>query len=258
MANTRKRIGALILAIVMAFSVIIPTVAVEIASDSHPFTDVREGAWYHGYVLFVSNANLKNGTGATTFSPHLATSRAMVATVLYRMAGSPGTEGITNPFDDVALGTWYTDAVIWAADNGIVNGVGSGRFAPHLDITRQDLAAMMARYAAFEGFELSAQRTYTGFADSGDIAVHAYTAVQALFEAGVINGHPDNRFAPLANALRAEFAAMLTRFVTNAGFSAFLNGESSQDGAVEGSPEQRDDASAGWQAGNQNGGPGGG
>ena len=116
-----------------------------------------------------------------------------------------------NLFDDVASGTWYTDAVKWAAANGIVSGIGGGRYDPNAPITRQDLAVILARYADFMGIALPGARSYTVFTDDADIANYAKEAIERFFEANIIDGYPDGSFRPQGETTRAEFAAMLMR-----------------------------------------------
>jgi len=147
------------------------------------------------------------------FSPGLALSRAMVVTILYRLEGEPDVSDLDNPFDDVAAGLWYTDAVKWAADAGIVQGYGGGRFGPTDNITRQDLAVILMRYADHNDLEPTAIRDYEGFNDDDAIAAYAKDAVTLCFEIGVINGRDGNVFDPRGNATRAEAAAMLQRFI---------------------------------------------
>lgn len=179
----------------------------------NPFTDVIEGAWYYDDVRYVYENGLMTGTSADKFSPESALTRGMIVTILYRHAGEPDVSGLTNPFGDVAEGQWYTNAVKWAADNGIVDGYGNGRFGPDDNITRQDLAVILVRCADFAGIGLSVARAYPGFSDDADMAGYAKGAVERLFKAGVINGKTGNLFDPQGQAARAETAAMLHRML---------------------------------------------
>jgi hypothetical protein len=145
------------------------------------------------------------------FSPHVTTARGMVVTVLYRMAGSPSVSNLTNPFSDVPAGAWYTDAVIWAASNGIVAGYGNGKFGSNNIITREQLATMLNNYAIKMELKLPEPGAYTGFNDDEDIANYAKEAIERFFKAGIIAGKPGNIFDPQGKATRAEFAAMLHR-----------------------------------------------
>ncbi|MCL2092471.1 MAG: S-layer homology domain-containing protein, partial [Micrococcales bacterium] len=139
--------------------------------------------------------------------------RAMIVTTLYRIENSPATTGLPNPFNDVAEGAWYADAIIWAAAEGIVIGYGDGRFGPDDPATLEQLATIIDRYASFTGAALPEQREYTGFNDDADIAEYAKAAVVRLYQAAIIEGKPGNILAPRGNATRAEFAAMLRRYM---------------------------------------------
>jgi len=158
-----------------------------------------------------------NGTGAVTLGPDMSTTRGMIVTILYRAAGSPDVSGLSNPFSDVAGGQYYRDAVIWAAANGIVAGIGNGKYDPDANITRQDLAVILYRYAQWAGIELPVTQDYTGFTDDAHVANYAKDAIEAFFKAGIINGYPDGSFQPNGTATRAEVAAMIHRFfeITN-------------------------------------------
>lgn len=123
------------------------------------FTDVDRNAWYHEYLDYVVTNGLMNGTSASTFAPNATTTRAMVVSILYRLAGSPAVSG-ANPFADVAAGSWCENAVIWGYENGIVKGFDESTFAPDATITRQQMAAFLYRYAAFCGKDVSARRTW--------------------------------------------------------------------------------------------------
>jgi len=177
-----------------------------------PFIDVNNTDWFFNYVMFVCDRGLMVGTSPSTFSPNASLTRAMIVTLLWREAGSPNVSA-PNPFSDVTSGTWYSDAVAWAAVNGIVFGLGDGTFAPHANITRQDLAVIIARYANLRGLQISAVQTQANFADSNLIAGYATEAVAELSAAGVIGGRPGNVFDPLGTATRAEVAAMIYRFL---------------------------------------------
>jgi hypothetical protein len=136
---------------------------------------------------------LMNGTSTDQmlFSPNIPLSRAMIATILYRQEGEPGVSDLTNPFSDVPEEAWYTNAVIWMAENDIVKGYPGGRFAPSDNIERQDLAVMLIRYADFKEIDLPANNQYQSFKDEASIAEYAIDAVRRCFEAGIINGKND-------------------------------------------------------------------
>jgi hypothetical protein len=182
----------------------------------NPFDDVFETDWFYDDVAWAYVEGLMKGTSETKFSPRIPLTRAMIVTILYRQEGEPSAAGLPNPFSDVMAGTWYTDAVKWAADKGIVLGYPDWTFKPTGDVTRQELAVILHRYAGFKGIELPGTVAYAPFADDGDIAVYAKDAIEALYKAGVINGKPGNKFDPIGKATRAETAAMLHRFLGGA------------------------------------------
>jgi hypothetical protein len=182
---------------------------------ANPFVDVNAGNWFIDDVIYVYSNGLMSGTSTNPmmFSPNVPLTRSMIVAILYRHAGSPNVSALANPFGDVPAGTWYTDAVKWAADNGIVSGIGNGRFGPDNNITRQDLTVILARYADFANINLTPMRDYTGFNDEANISAYAKNAVERFFRAGFISGKPNNMFDPRGNATRAEVAAMLHRFL---------------------------------------------
>jgi hypothetical protein len=136
----------------------------------------------------------------------------MLATVLHRLAGSPAIRA-NETFGDVTDGSWYAGAVAWAKENGVVNGVGDNMFAPNSEVTRQDLAVIIANYAGFANKQLPAARQYQAFADEADIAEYAKSAVRTLYSSGITAGKPNHLFDPKAGATRAEVAAILRRFI---------------------------------------------
>ena len=183
-------------------------------SDANPFNDVNAGQWFFNDVMFVNNQGLMGATSVSPplFSPNMSLNRAMIVTILHRREGTPAASGV-NPFTDVPSGQWFTEAVLWAAENDIVTGY-AGRFNPLANITRQDLAVILMRYADFMGISLPSVNSYQGFNDSHRISGYARDAVMRCFEAGIIAGRSGNMFAPLENSSRAEAAAMLHRFFT--------------------------------------------
>jgi hypothetical protein len=177
------------------------------------FTDIT-GHWAYEAIGFVVERGLFNGTSDTTFSPNLAMNRGMFVTVLGRMAGAdPEGAGYVNAaFSDTAVGAYYTPYAAWAAENGIVQGVGEGLFAPTREITRQEMATMLCNYADFAKITLASETQVT-FADDEEIASYAKPSVYALAYAGLLNGRGDGSYAPSEPATRAEVATMLMRFV---------------------------------------------
>ena len=180
---------------------------------NNPFTDVKEGDWFYSDVEFVHKNSLFNGTSDTTFSPKMSMTRGMVVTVLGRLAGVDIDDYSGESFDDVDTAQYYAPYVKWAAEMGIVNGVGDNKFAPDTNISRQDLVVIINNYAEKMNMTMKQALQNVVFVDLDDIASYAIDAVGNMVHAGVINGNPDGTFAPKANATRAEVAAMLHRFV---------------------------------------------
>ncbi|MDR1156725.1 MAG: S-layer homology domain-containing protein [Oscillospiraceae bacterium] len=182
-------------------------------AQAFPFTDVSEDDWFYGDVYAVWENSLMNGTSATLFSPSRTLTRGMVVTVLYRTEGAPDISELDNPFPDVSAGQYYTEAVIWAADHEIVLGYTGGQFGPDDDITREQMAAILYRYERYA--QKVPPDTLEGrvFADESSIGDYAKEAVAKLVTQGIIAGKPNNRFDPRGNATRAEFAAVLHRFM---------------------------------------------
>ena len=175
------------------------------------FTDVNVNDWFYSSVEHAVENDLFKGIAATEFGPNLPMTRAMLVTVLWRMAGSPAASG--DRFADVAGGLWYSDAVAWAADNGVVSGTGGGMFAPDAEIARQDMATILMRYINFIEYEYVTTMEYRFFADEDDIADYAKGAIQDLNKLGIINGKGNDVIDPRGTATRAEVAAMLHRLL---------------------------------------------
>ncbi|MDR1570949.1 MAG: S-layer homology domain-containing protein [Clostridiales Family XIII bacterium] len=182
------------------------------AAWSNPFGDVGEGDWFFGDVEYVSAKGLFQGTGETRFSPDLPMTRGMLVTVLGRLHGVDAEAYADSGFGDVAQGRYYAAYIAWARESGIVAGVSDSVFAPDAGITRQELAAITARYAEFSGRSFPVTLQYSAFTDDADISAYARPAVQALFSGGIIGGRPDGAFDPRGGATRAEVAAVLHRF----------------------------------------------
>ena len=178
-----------------------------------PFADVAENAWYTDAVRYVYEHDLMDGIGSTTFAPDATTSRAMIATILWRMAGSPAVNGSIG-FSDVADGQWYSEAIRWAASEGIVDGYGNGSFGPNDPITREQFAAMLWRYAASAGYDVSIGESTNilSYADATDVSEYAIPAMQWACGSGVITGISEATLVPLGEATRAQAATMLMRF----------------------------------------------
>ena len=170
------------------------------------FQDVGQNDWFADAVKYVSENKLMNGTSITAFSPNGNMSRAMLATVLYRMSGE--TAEADSSFGDVSSSAYYAAAVSWASNEGIVNGTGADAFSPNASITREQLAAMLYRYAG----EPSVSADLSAYTDTVDISPYASKAVEWCVAKGILSGKSATRLAPQDTATRAECAAMLQRF----------------------------------------------
>ena len=168
------------------------------------------GSWYYDAVQYVYSAGLMSGTGSYVFSPDGATTRGMIVTIFYRLEGSPACGSAS--FSDVSSGKYYAQDVAWAAENGIVSGYSASRFGPENAITREQLAAILYRYAAYKGYDVSDLASLTGYADNDLVAAYAKTSFAWAVQAGIISGTGANRLSPSAGATRAQVAAMLMRF----------------------------------------------
>ncbi len=181
-------------------------------SPAMPFADVKEDDWFFGDVQFAWDNQLLNGMTATEFGPKVALTRGMLVTVLYRMEGTPSVAGKTNSFTDVPAGRYFTDAVIWAAENQIVEGYPGNIFRPEAEITREQVATIIYRYQNAKDNEASDAVTKV-FDDQDSISDYAKEAVSSLAAQGIINGRPGNLFEPQGYATRAEIAAILHRLL---------------------------------------------
>ena len=178
-----------------------------------PFTDVASGEWYYEAVQYVYNNELMNGMSATTFEPNSTTTRGMIVTMLYRLENEP--TAASAGFTDVAAGQWYTDAVNWAAANNIVNGYGDSQFGPTDTITREQMAAILYRYAQYKGYDVTASADLSAYTDAANISSYAVSAMQWAVGEGLINGITDTTLVPGGSATRAQVAAILMRFCEN-------------------------------------------
>ena len=181
-------------------------------TDVNPFTDISEKDWFYGDVMFVYENGLMLGTSKTLFSPHGTVMRGMMATILWRMEGSPVPKG-KNSFTDVEAGKWYADAITWTAENGIFAGYGKDKFGPDDPITREQLAAIFYRYADYKGYDLTVKGDLDKFKDADKITDYAKTAMQWAVGSGLVKGKSGNLLDPQGTATRAEIAAMLHRFI---------------------------------------------
>lgn len=177
-----------------------------------PFTDVSWDHWAYSAVKRVYTRSLMVGVSDTSFAPDQALSRAMLASVLYRLAGEPAVTA-ENPFTDVPADRWYTDAVIWAAENGIVVGCGDGTFRPNAPATRAQTAVMLYAYASFAGRNTSQRADLSAFADAADVPSWALAEMQWANAAQLILGRDGKLLAPNAETTRAEIASILSTFI---------------------------------------------
>ena len=181
-------------------------------ATSIAFTDVKENDWFYANVQYVAENNLMNGVAENKFAPNDTLTRAMLVTVLYRNAGEPA-GNMSIPFADVDMSAWYANAVVWAKQNGIVNGVTENEFAPDNKITREQIAAIMFRYAQYKGMEAVMLEENLHFADANEISEYAVSAMNWAVGTGLINGKSATTLNPKDNASRAEIAAILQRFI---------------------------------------------
>ena len=177
-----------------------------------PFADVSGSDWFYNDVRYVYEKGIMDGTGADRFSPNAPLPRAMIVTILYRMDGSPAMSGASD-FKDVDSNKWFAKAVAWAAANGIVNGYGSGLFGPNDPVTREQLAAILYRYAVYGGMTaVTLEENLGSFADTAQLSAYAIQAMNWAVGQGLINGSGSN-LVPKAQATRAQVAAIIHRYL---------------------------------------------
>lgn len=196
-----------------SYTEIIPPVVdicIGLRCPSENFTDVASNDWFHPYVDYVVEEGLMKGTSTTRFEPDSPMTRAMLVTVLWRLAGSP-IEG-ANVFYDVPVGEWYTQSVAWAAENGVVNGIGGGYFDPNGSITREQMASILFRYCGKLGLDTSGRASLAGFPDNGTASDWAVESLQWAVNEGLLAGS-DGKLLPGGNATRAQVATILARFI---------------------------------------------
>ena len=177
-----------------------------------PFTDVTEGEdWFYDAVAYVYENGIMAGTSETTFEPGMLLDRAMAAQLFYNLEGKPTVTG-DSTFTDVTSGHWAVDAITWAAQNDIVAGIGGGLYDPDSNVTREQFAVMLYKYARFKGYDLTATGDLTQFPDAGSISSWAETALSWANGNGLINGNEDGTLAPGGTATRAQAASILAQF----------------------------------------------
>ena len=179
-----------------------------------PFTDVKAGDWFYEAVKYAYDNKLMDGTSSTTFAPLMTTNRAMIVTILWRLEGSPVVNYAMN-FSDVESGVWYTEAVRWAAAEGIVKGYSDTVFAPDDTVTREQLATILYRYAEYKEYDVSAKGDLTTFADGSTVSTWAADGMTWAVGAQLITGKDGGKLDPTGTATRAEVATILMRFCEN-------------------------------------------
>ncbi len=181
---------------------------------SEQFTDIEETAWYYDAVDYVVEKGLMDGVDDTTFAPNDSTTRAMLVTILYRLDGEPAvTKNI--PFSDVASGLWYSDAINWAAANEIVGGYGDDTFCPDRDLTREEAATILYRYASYKKYDVTTTAALTGYTDAASVRSYATAPMSWAVGTELINGTTATTLAPNGGAIRAQIATILMRFCEN-------------------------------------------
>lgn len=187
-------------------------VYVRFSGSGLPFADVPSGSWYYDDIAYVYDAGLMTGLTATAFGPNLSTTRGMIVTILWRMENEPAAKHGC-PFADVRRGSYYEQAIAWASENGIVTGFDSSTFAPDRAITREQLAAILFRFAAYRGMDaVTLRENLSSFQDQAAISAYAVSALNWAVGEGLMQGTGD-KLEPTGNATRAQVAAMLRRFM---------------------------------------------
>ena len=187
-------------------------VYVRFSGSGLPFADVPSGSWYYDDVAYVYDTGLMTGLTATAFGPNLSTTRGMIVTILWRMENEPAAKHGC-PFADVRRGSYYEQAIAWASENGIVTGFDASTFAPDRAITREQLAAILFRFAAYRGMDaVTLRENLSSFQDQAAISAYAVSALNWAVGEGLMQGTGD-KLEPTGSATRAQVAAMLRRFI---------------------------------------------
>lgn len=197
-------------AITGIISSIVASGALQPGASASQFADLTAGSWYYDGVRCALENGIMTGTSARTFAPDRPVTRAMLVTILWRLAGEP--YGCVSPFEDVLPGRWYAQAVSWAYDKGIVTGVTATSFQPGAPVTREQLCAILCRYAALTGKNTAASASLDAFTDRAQVSAYAEASVRWALQAGLLTGVGDGRFAPRSGATRAQLAVLLQRF----------------------------------------------
>lgn len=189
---------------------IVASGALQPGASASQFADLTSGSWYYDGVRYALENGLMTGTAARTFAPDRPVTRAMLVTILWRLAGEP--YGRVSPFEDVLPGSWYAQAVSWAYDKGIVTGVTATSFQPDAPVTREQLCAILCRYAALTGKNTAASASLDAFTDRAQVSAYAEASVRWALQTGLLTGVGDGRLAPRSGATRAQLAVLLQRF----------------------------------------------
>lgn len=185
----------------------------EVPGQIGSFTDVSTEEWFADAVQYMLDNSMMNGTSDTTFSPNATTTRAMIVTILHRLENEPSASA--SSFTDVVSGAYYENAVNWAAANDIVNGISETSFAPNTAISREQMAAILYRYAQFKGYDVTESNDLNRFTDASQISPYATTAMQWANAEGLVTGNTSTTINPKGDATRAEVATILMRFCEN-------------------------------------------
>lgn len=203
-----KRFLSMLLTLCMLLSLLPSTVFA--ANSNVPFTDVKETDWFYDAVDYVYENGMMSGTGNNQFSPNMTTTRGMIVTILYQLEGSPAVSAAS--FYDVAAGAYYANGVSWAAANGIVSGYGNSLFGPNDPITREQMAAILYRYAQYKEYNTTVAGDVSSFVDGTSVSSYAVEPMGWAIGAGLLSGVGNNMLDPAGNATRAQAATILMQF----------------------------------------------
>lgn len=184
------------------------------SESNNPFSDVSESDWFYEAVQYISGNGLMNGINETTFEPNIDTTRGMIVTILYRLEGEPSVT-TSSTFKDIVGGTWYHDAVVWGELNGIITGYDADTFGPTNKITREQMAAIIYRYANFKEYDVAKTSDISNYIDVNDISSYAMMNMNWAIAEGLISGTTPTTLAPKGAATRAQVATILMRFIQN-------------------------------------------
>ncbi len=218
MIMKKRRILSALLAFITAAGTAIGAAGAVSAADESPYKDVKKSWWSYPYVMYVTEHGYMNGMGGGKFEPQGTMTRAMVVTVLYRFQGEPEVT-YQSFFSDINKKDWYANAVIWAAKSEIVNGVEEGKFAPNDTITREQLAAILMRYAPKEYIKTDDRKDITGYSDYKKVHDYARDAMSWANATGLITGVTKSTLEPRSSATREQVATILQRFKEDADFN---------------------------------------